>query len=76
MFRVEIEEGPEEVLGKSVLCTLNGNMRRFRIRVLPGDSVLADMSVYDASKARITRRLRETDVPMPTEEVVEEQTQE
>ncbi len=75
MFRVAIEEGPAELLGKSVLCTLNGNMRRFRIRVLPGDSVIAEMSVYDATKARITRRLRETDAPMPVEQVVEEETQ-
>lgn len=61
MYRVTVEEGPAELLGKSVLCTLNGNMRRFRIRVLPGDNVMAEMTVYDVSKARITRRLREAD---------------
>lgn len=61
MFRVEAQEGPEQVIGNSVLCTLNGNMRRFHIRVLPGDMVLAEMSVYDLNRARITRRLRESD---------------
>ncbi len=61
MFRVEVQEGPEQVIGNSVLCTLNGNMRRFHIRVLPGDLVLAEMSVYDLNRARITRRLRESD---------------
>lgn len=85
MFRVAIEEGPAELLGKSVLCTLNGNMRRFRIRVLPGDNVIAEVSRYDVTKARITRRLRENDTPMPEEaaaavveetKVVETQTQE
>ncbi len=61
MFRVEVQEGPDQVIGNSVLCTLNGNMRRFHIRVLPGDVVLAEMSVYDLNRARITRRLRESD---------------
>lgn len=61
MFRVKVEEGPAELIGKTILCTLNGNMRRFRIRVLPGDPVLAEMSLYDLGKARITRRLREED---------------
>lgn len=68
MFRVVVEEGPAELLGKTVLCTLNGNMRRFRIRVLPGDSVTAEMTVYDVAKARITRRLREADQVVTAEE--------
>jgi translation initiation factor IF-1 len=61
MFRVRVEEGPAELIGKIILCTLNGNMRRFRIKVLPGDPVQAEMSLYDLGKARITRRLREGD---------------
>lgn len=62
MFRVQVAEGPAEMIGRVILCTLTGNMRRFRIRVLPGDTVLADVSIYDASKGRITRRLREADM--------------
>ena len=63
MFRVNVLEGPEELIGKSVLCTLNGKMRRFRIRVLPGDKVTAELSIYDLSRGRITRRLREQSGP-------------
>lgn len=62
MFRVQVTEGQAEMIGRLILCTLTGNMRRFSIRVLPGDMVLADVSIYDASKGRITRRLREADL--------------
>ncbi len=57
MYRAEIMNGPEQLVGKVVLCTLNGNMRRFNIRVLPGDMVTAEMSVYDLNRARIVYRL-------------------
>lgn len=63
MFRVEIQEGPPELIGKTVLCTLTGKMRRYRIRVLPGDPVTAEMSLYDLGRARITRRLRDSQAP-------------
>lgn len=76
MYRAEITEGPQPLIGKIVLCTLNGNMRRFNIRVLPGDMILAEMSVYDPARARVTRRLRDTDSTAPlvveTPEVAEE----
>jgi translation initiation factor IF-1 len=62
MFRVQVTEGKAEMIGRVLLCTLTGNMRRFSIRVLPGDAVLADVSVYDTGRARITRRLREGDL--------------
>jgi len=72
MFRVNIAEGPEELVGKTVLCTLNGKMRRFRIRVLPGDKVTAELSIYDLNRGRITRRLREDQVNTQSEEETEE----
>lgn len=62
MFRVQVTEGPAEMIDRVLLCTLTGNMRRFSIRVLPGDAVLADVSIYDTGRARITRRLREGDL--------------
>lgn len=65
MFRVEIQEGPAELHGKVILCRLNGNMRRFRIKVLPGDQVVAEMSIYDAGRGRITRRLRDEQMAAP-----------
>lgn len=40
----------------SVLATLGGNMRRFRIRVLAGDRVTVEVSPYDLSRGRITFR--------------------
>jgi len=76
MFRVEVQEGPEQVIGNKALCTLNGNMRRFHIRVLPGDMVLAEMTVYDLNRARITRRLRESDNDAALEKSPNESTEE
>lgn len=60
-YRVQITEGPGPMVGTLALCTLNGTMRRFRIRVLPGDDVFAEVSIYDRARGRITRRLRSED---------------
>jgi translation initiation factor IF-1 len=40
----------------TVLTTLGGNMRRFRIRVLAGDRVRIEVSPYDLTRGRITFR--------------------
>ena len=40
----------------SVLTTLGGNMRRFRIRVLQGDRVTIEVSPYDLTRGRIVFR--------------------
>jgi len=50
MFRVEAENGLE------VLATISGRMRRFYIRILPGDKVTVEVSPYDPSRGRITYR--------------------
>jgi translation initiation factor IF-1 len=50
MFRVELDGG------HSVVATLCGKMRRFRIRVLNGDRVRLEMSPYDMARGRITFR--------------------
>jgi translation initiation factor IF-1 len=42
--------------GHTVLATLGGNMRRFRIRVLAGDRVTIEVSPYDLSRGRIIFR--------------------
>lgn len=39
-----------------VTVTLSGKMRKNRINVMPGDSVTIELSVYDLTKGRITRR--------------------
>jgi translation initiation factor IF-1 len=50
MFRVRLESG------LSVLAHLAGKMRKFRIRIVLGDSVRIAVSPYDLTKGRIIFR--------------------
>ena len=50
MFRVELENG------HIVTAHISGKMRKFYIKLLPGDKVKLEMSPYDLTKARITYR--------------------
>jgi len=50
MFRVELEN--EHI----VTAHISGKMRKFYIKLLPGDKVKLKMSPYDLTKARITYR--------------------
>ncbi|WKZ57034.1 MAG: translation initiation factor IF-1 [Bdellovibrionota bacterium] len=52
-FRVVCDNGHE------LLAYLAGKMRRFYIRVLPGDRVTVEISPYDLTKGRIVRRVVE-----------------
>jgi translation initiation factor IF-1 len=52
-FRVKLDD-----MDHSVLCRLAGKMRKFRIRVVPGDRVAVEVSPYDMSRGRITYRER------------------
>ncbi len=52
LFRVQLDAG------QIVLGHLSGKMRVNMIKVLPGDRVVIEMTPYDLSKGRITRRLR------------------
>lgn len=45
--------------GQVVTAQLSGRMRRFRIRVIPGDRVTVGLSPYDPTHGFITFRLRE-----------------
>ena len=59
MFRVQInEDAPEDVAGKTILCTLSGKMRMYRIKVMPGDKVKCQISPYDIQKGRIVFRTK------------------
>lgn len=49
-FRVELENGHE------ILAHISGKMRLNFIRILPGDTVVVEMSPYDLTKGRITYR--------------------
>ncbi len=50
-FRVKLANG------HVVLAHISGKMRIHFIKLMPGDKVQLEMSPYDLSKARITRRL-------------------
>jgi translation initiation factor IF-1 len=50
MFRVRLESG------LTVLAHLAGKMRKFRIRIVLGDSVRIAVSPYDLTKGRIIFR--------------------
>ena len=52
VFRVQLDSG------QTVTGHLSGKMRVNMIKVLPGDKVLVEMTPYDLTKGRITRRLR------------------
>lgn len=51
-FRVELDNGHE------VLGLLSGKMRKFFIRIIPGDRVDIEMSPYDLTKGRIVYRYK------------------
>jgi translation initiation factor IF-1 len=50
MFRVELESGHK------VLAHVSGKMRMNFIRILPGDTVVVEMSPYDLNRGRIVLR--------------------
>lgn len=52
MFRVELENG------HIITAHISGKMRMHYIKILPGDKVKIEMSVYDLSKGRITYRYK------------------
>jgi translation initiation factor IF-1 len=51
-FRVEMETGHQ------VLAHVSGKMRKFFIRILPGDRVKLELSPYDLTRGRITYRYK------------------
>ncbi len=52
-FRVKIDD-----MEHTVLCRLAGKMRKFKIRVVPGDRVRIEISPYDMDRGRIVFRER------------------
>lgn len=51
MFRVKIETGAD------IICYTNGRLRQNKIKIIKGDNVKVELSVYDLTKGRITYRL-------------------
>ena len=56
-YRIVLESG------QTVTAQLSGRMRRFRIRVIPGDRVQVGLSPYDPTHGFITFRLRDSNGP-------------
>jgi translation initiation factor IF-1 len=50
-FRVQLESG------QIILGYVSGRLRMYHIRILPGDKVLLEVTPYDVTRGRITRRL-------------------
>ncbi|AXK38549.1 translation initiation factor IF-1 [Crenobacter cavernae] len=51
-FKVKLENG------HVVLGHISGKMRKFYIRILPGDKVTVELTPYDLSRARIVFRAK------------------
>ena len=52
MFRVKLEDG------RLILAHIGGKMRKHFIRILPGDKVIVELSIYDLERGRITYRYK------------------
>ncbi|MCL5407607.1 MAG: translation initiation factor IF-1 [Patescibacteria group bacterium] len=50
-FRVSLENN------ETILAHVSGKIRMHYIKILPGDKVQVELSPYDLTKGRITRRL-------------------
>jgi translation initiation factor IF-1 len=50
-YRIALDNG-QEALGYTA-----GRMRRYRIRILPGDRIKIELSPYDLTRGRIVYRL-------------------
>jgi len=50
MFRVKLDND------HIVLAHISGKMRKYYIRILPGDRVTVELSPYDLTRGRITYR--------------------
>ena len=52
MYRIALDGGHE------TLGYVSGKMRRYRIRIVPGDRIRVELSPYDLSRGRIVFRER------------------
>ena len=52
LFRIQLDTG------QLVLARIAGKLRINKIRVLPGDRVIVEVSPYDLTRGRIIRRMR------------------
>ena len=59
MFKVELPNGHE------ILAHISGKMRMHYIKIMPGDKVTVELSLYDLTRGRITFRKKERTTPPP-----------
>lgn len=52
MFKVRVQEMPVPLL-----CYLGGRLKKNKIRVIMGDEVKVEVSVYDLTKGRVIYRM-------------------
>ncbi len=53
MFRVQLDN-----IEQPILASISGRMRMNYIRILRGDRVLVELSLYDPTRGRITYRYK------------------
>ena len=54
MYRILLDSGHE------TLGYMSGRMRRYRIRIVPGDRIKVELSPYDLKRGRIVYRHRDS----------------
>lgn len=52
VFRVELSNGHQ------VMAHISGKMRLHYIKILPGDTVIVELSPYDLNRGRVTYRYK------------------
>ncbi|MGX9364876.1 translation initiation factor IF-1 [Desulfoplanes sp. PS50] len=52
MFQIKLDSG------HNILGHISGKMRKYYIRILPGDRVKVELSPYDLTRGRITYRFK------------------
>lgn len=60
--RVKIGDDESGIPSRTVIAYLSGKMKKNWIRIIPGDKVKVELSIYDLSKGRII--FRETNVAL------------
>lgn len=54
LFNIEVESGDKTV---EIIARTSGKMKKFGIKLVPGDKVKVEVSPYDLTKGRITYRM-------------------
>ena len=52
LFRIQLDNGHQTI------GYMSGKMRRYRIRIFPGDRIKIELSPYDLNRGRITYRYK------------------